>query len=324
VILRAVANTQTLTLRVERHALEVQPDGSLRQTLAQPMADVKTCTQAAAGDHLCEHQAAAFPAGSLVRFEAVATGTDGATASEAYFFAAGHYPQANGAVPIRLKTDTVRGLDVIFIGTTDLPPDSLRQSLDDVVHNLYFKYDPLRQWRGVYNFYYSRVAGEYRELCDFREPTNMAVLEATGDAVVFLHRAERQDCQIGKRISSELSNEKSLIHETGHVLFDLQDEYCCGSSYQAQPCMANLWSSATTCRAEAPALNYPVDSCVQLASGTSTRPFWRVDPDGDRGCIMDVSLRQRGSHFQRACDRRIEWRHQKCASGLCFTSPPCP
>lgn len=325
VTFRAVAAANTISLKYERFALAVAPDGTLTQTSAGPVQDLKVCNGSGA-ELTCTHSfSQGFPASSLVRFDVAASKPDGSSGSESYFLAAGDYPIADGAVPVRLKTGTTEGLDLVFIGTSDLGPEVLRRSLQDIVHKIYFKYDQLRQWRGVYNFYYSRVAGDYQEGCDFTNPDNMAVLEATGDAVVFVHQAEMRDCKYGKRISSEVWKEKSMVHETGHVLFDLQDEYCCDSNYFPQSCEANLWNTKALCEAAAPGLNYPVSACAQLVntSGT-TRPFWRVDPIGETGCIMGDGQHNPGSTFRTACERRILWRHQKCVAGRCFTTPVCP
>lgn len=326
VTLQAVARADKITLKYERFALQVEPDGiTLRQTPAEPLKEVKVCQSPPPGLSLaCDFTAPAFPPASLIRFEATAEGPGGAKGTETYFFAAGDYPLANAAIPIRLKTATTRGgLDLAFIGATDLSADQLRMALHKVV-DMFFTYDEIRDHRAFYNFYYSRVQGKYLQGCQFTQPGNMAQLEATSDAIVFFHQADLRDCRVGKSISSEIDSQASLIHETGHALFDLQDEYCCDSSYQEQGCAANLWSSLTSCQAAASALGYPSSACTQLTSGRSSIPFWRLDPDGGAGCIMGLGLFKPGAVFRAACQRRIQWRHQKCLAGRCFTTPECP
>lgn len=325
VTFRAVATARKIILRYERLSLTASDDGMVSQSVVEPLSTLTTCEGSGDSPITCVHEVAqGFPQASLIRFEAVAEGEAGAIGSESYFFAAGTYPVSSAAVPIRLKTSTSAGLDMVFIGTSDLSPEDLRASLHSVVYGIYFEYEALRNARGVYNYYYSRQRGGYSEGCRFSNPSNMATLEATGDAVVFLHRATMRDCKVGKRISSEVSNEKSLIHETGHVLFDLQDEYCCDSSYRAQQCVPNLWTSRQGCQDAAPGLDYDELACAQLATGHESLAFWRIDPDGDGGCIMGPGQHTPGSGFRTACRRRVAWRHQKCLAGTCFTTPACP
>jgi hypothetical protein len=325
VTFKATAVATKLTLRYERSALTLNQDGTMTQSIVEPLTTLKTCKGSGASPLTCEHRpATGYPAGSLIRFDAVAEGNGGAVGSESYFFAAGTYPDKNAAVPIRLKTSNTAGLDLVFIGTSDLSTADLRASLQDVVYQIYFKYPEMLTARAVYNYYYSSNRGDYTEDCSFSNPANMAVLEATGDAVVFLHRATLRDCKVGKRIASEIDNEKSLVHESGHVLFDLQDEYCCDSSYKAQQCVPNLWSSQQQCESAAAALGYEKSFCRQLKDDQESLPFWRIDPDGETGCIMGDGQHNPGSAFRTACQKRIAWRHQKCLGGRCFTSPVCP
>jgi hypothetical protein len=125
-------------------------------------------------------------------------------------------------------------------------------------------------------------------------------------------------------MSSEINYDKTLIHESGHALFDLKDEYCCDSSYSQQACVPNLWSSLANCQADAPNLGYAASDCVRLTSATQTLNFWRVDPTGTSGCMMGPSQHNAGSDYLSADRRRITWRFGKCMGGECFPTPACP
>jgi len=84
----------------------------------------------------------------------------------------------------------------------------------------------------------------------------MANLSAVGDTIAFLHQTDLRDYRSGNRMSSEIDYDKTLIHESGHALFNLMDEYCCDSSYSQQDCVPNIWSSLAACQADAPNLGY--------------------------------------------------------------------
>lgn len=265
-----------------------------------------------------------FPANSLIQFKATAYCPQGNAASETYSFAAGDYPWPDDPIPIRVKGDTANKLDVVFIPDTDITVTNFRDQLDEVVENLYFKYGIIKSWRGYYNFYYSSIQGNYEELCQFVNPTNMANLNVVADAVAILHTTGLRDCRSGNLISSEINYDKTLLHETGHVLFNLQDEYCCDSSYHPQDCVPNLWNSLAACQADAPNITHPATNCAQLSKGTQTLPYWYIDPAGADGCMMGDGQHNANSDFGKACQRRIQWRYAKCGQGQCFTTPECP
>jgi hypothetical protein len=194
--------------------------------------------------------------------------------------------------------------------------DAFRAALPSVIGGLYFKYAIIKDGRGFYNFYYSGKQGNYESGCNFNNPSNMATLTATGDAIFFLHKDEERDCSTGKRVSSEINYDKSLVHETGHILFGLKDEYCCDSSYSAQPCFPNLWDSLSACQAAAPIIGYPATNCQRLGSLN----FWRIDPSNTTGCIMGDAEHKPGSDFRKACRRRILAKYTRCGNGNCAAS----
>jgi len=332
------ANTEAVTFRAEangtvdkivlsyrRFNLTVAL-GVLIQTEVVPMTDLATCDPAGTISTLtCSHtMPSAFPASSLIEFQATVYDGDGKTNSDVYSFAAGDYPLPDDPIPIRLKGDTAGHLDVVFIPDTDITVANFRSQLGTVVEQIYFKYEAIKTWRGLYNFYYSAQQGNYEESCSFTNPSNMATLTAVGDAVLFLHQNTLRDCRSGKRISSEINYDKSMIHESGHVLFNLQDEYCCDSSYSPQACYQNLFSSLASCQTEAANIGYPTSNCVQLTDGTTTLSFWRIDPSGANGCMMGPHQHSSDSDFNQACRRRINHRYGQCGAGDCFSSPECP
>jgi hypothetical protein len=323
----ATGSVKSVTLSYQRYSLSLNGSGDIVQTPDGSEVQVKTCNAASGATSLnCTHtMASAFADNSLITFSAKVIDTDNKSSTESYSFAAGNYPLPNDPIPVRLKGGTTEKLDVVFIPDTDITVANFRNNLDEVVEDLYFKYDAMKTWRGLYNFYYSGVQGNYEELCSFTNPSNMAQLTAVGDAVVFLHQNSLRDCRSGSRISSEINYDKSIIHESGHVLFNLQDEYCCDSSYSPQSCYPNLWSTQAACEAAASDIGYPTSNCVQLSSAGTTLNFWRIDPStSPKGCMMGPYQHTSDSDFAQACMRRINHRYGKCMAGDCFSTPECP
>jgi hypothetical protein len=321
----AEGTVDKIELAYERYSLTVS-GGNITQTLAEAKTVVKTCDPGGNVNTLtCTHTMPnAFPSSSLIRFSATSWDGDGTRSTETYDFASGDYPLPDDPIPIRVKGDPTDHLDVVFIPDTDITLASFRDQLDEVIEDLYFKYATFKSYRGYYNFYYSGQQGNYEELCVFTNPPNMANLTAVGDSVAILHQTNLRDCKSGDRFSSEINYDKTLVHETGHALFDVKDEYCCDSSYSQQACVPNLYSSLANCQADAPNVGYPTTNCVQLTSATQTLNFWRIDPSDATGCMMGPAQHNAGSDFAEACERRIEWRYGKCGGGDCFPSPACP
>lgn len=317
--------TDKIELAYERYSLTVS-NGDVTQMLADARTVVKTCDPAGNVDGLtCTHtMPAAFAAASLIRFTATSYDAEGDTSSETYDFASGDYPLADDPIPIRVKGDPVDHLDVVFIPDTDITLASFRDQLDEVIEDLYFKYDEFKVWRGNLNFYYSGRQGNYEEMCSFTDPPNMAELTAVGDSIAILHQSDLRDCKSGDRFSSEINYDKTLVHETGHALFGLKDEYCCDSSYSQQACEPNLYSSLANCQNDAGGVGYPQGDCTKLTKNGNSVNFWRIDPADATGCMMGDAQHNSGSDFAKACARRIAWRYGRCGSGDCFPSPECP
>ena len=283
----------------------------------------QTCTrQGASGSLTCTYKMPfAFPPSSLIVYTARASGRAG-NWTEAYAFAAGDWPWPDDPIPIRLKGDTTSKLDTVFIPDTDITLANFRDQLDEVLEQ-YFRYDAIRMNRGLHNFWYSGQQGHYEAFCGFTNPPNMANLTAVADVVAFLHTTKLRDCSSRPRMSAEIDDEKSIVHESGHMFYNLQDEYCCNSKYKPQSCAPNIYGTLASCEEDAPRLGFPISFCTQL-TGTSTLNVWRVDPSTEPPCIMGPNQNKSTSVFREACARRMNFRYDNCLNGNCFPSPECP
>lgn len=329
VILKAegTGDIDRLVLAYRRCTLGENVSGNHKQTCPSSWITAQNCDPPGTESLVnCEYTVSGgFPAGSLIEYRAIAYGPQGNSATETYSFAAGNYPWPDDPIPIRVKGEPQAKLDVVFIPDTDITLSSFRSLLDEVVEDLYFKYvSDIRIWRGLYNFYYSGQQGNYEQFCNFTMPSNMANLAAVGDTIAFLHQAELTDCRLGNLMSSEINYDKTLIHETGHALFDLRDEYYGQTNYAQQACYPNIWDNLADCEADASQISHSPSFCSQICSGANCVNFWRIDPTTPNGCIMGPSQHNADSEFGKACQRRIRWRYGKCIEGNCFTSPDCP
>ena len=320
---RATGDIKKISLHYERYTLSKDASGRQTQHLAEREITVQTC-EAANGVSLleCEYEVTGgFPASSLVKYKAVAHFKDGSQSLDTYSFAAGAFPWPDRPIPIRVTGDIRSRLDIIFIPTKDLTLGQFKNGLSSVIYQLYFANPWYGNNRVMFNFWYSGEFGDYQQLCKFLDPGNIASLSAIGDAIAFLHKKNMRDCRSGKRFSSEIDYGRTLLHESGHALFGLMDEYCCDSRYEQQPEFPNLWSSLAACEADAPNVLYPKRLCTQLANKEGrTIDFWRIDPVTPApGSIMGPAQHDDPSSTHlNANARRILWTFDKCLSGDCM------
>jgi hypothetical protein len=272
----------------------------------------------------------------MIEFQSKVLLWNGTSRTETYKFASGNYPFEGAPIPIRAKGDPKATLDVVIIPDSDLLNDwyvtpwnpdgnwdGFRSFLDDLVEGVYFDFSAVREWRGLYNFYYSPKSANFDEAtCTFMVPDNLAELQVVADSLLYAHSKEMWDCKLNDKFSSENWYGKSIAHETGHALFGLRDEYA-GANYGFYPphaCMSNIFSSEAVCAAEAPSIGLPASFCV-LAD--ATWGVWRIDPADAKGSLMGPAQHYSWSDFGLASLRRISWRYDKCLSGDCMAADEC-
>jgi hypothetical protein len=314
----AVPRESNTTVELAYEVLKLTATGNqLSQTVVTPMAVVRTCQDQPVNQGCTFTAAAAFPNHSLIRFRATQRRADGsAPVIDEYSFAAGTFPLPNRPIPIRATGRLLPRLDVVFVGDRDLTRP-LRSSLADVLERN-FRSRITEEHRGLFNFYYTAQTGHYSGGCDFDDPSNYTELSAASNVLVYLHRVDRRDCYDGNnRMSAELTSVATVLHEYGHALFGLRDEYCCDTKSRQQNCFPNVWNTKTACT------NDPINAgrtCVRvkriLVNGQQY--FWRTDPgSGTNECVMSG-----GVAFGRSCLRRVRWRFDSCRAGDCFEDCP--
>jgi hypothetical protein len=186
--------------------------------------------------------------------------------------------------------------------------------------------------RDKWNFYVNPVTGGLMQTTigtvvnrSMTQPTNWAQVSAIADAVAYVHNnADWRDFASfgGGGIGSftiEASLTGTILHETGHAIFGLSDEYCCDggiitTSWQHE----NMFSSQASCQASAGVHGIAAANCSQLtttngfcggadASGNpilgGTNQQWRQDAAGDlMGCGGNA-----GANAGVLDDSRIHW-----------------
>jgi hypothetical protein len=104
---------------------------------------------------------------------------------------------------------------------------------------------------------------------------------AFADQIVLIHQNELRDCGGGGRATAEPTSFRTIVHETGHGLFGLPDEYCCDGGYFVMAPV--MYSSQASCTGDA--ANAGWRSC-QSHTATSGSVWWRSQGNITTNLIM--------------------------------------
>ena len=319
-----IEGVQTIEIWEDRNQLAICPGGV-------PCATPVSTTQIADCNYpflrfkaTCEFVTpSGYPDASLIGYRAVVTDSFGRSASDGWiYYAAGAYPWPNEAIPIYTSADTANAVDLVFIPDLDYGGDTagFMQDASDQVANTYFSDRPFsRQIRGnrqYWNFYITYEPGDaqgYPAGCN-TAPANWLTLRAVVNSGGILHRDSLRDCSgvgDGSIFSVEgpsATPNGTTIHETGHSVFSLADEYCCDGGYFETLIEPNVFMSEANCQANAAAHGWDPSDCTAIG----TTGAWRSD--GDRDIMVSSGT---FSRFRRSGRASIEWHYSQCDAGNC-------
>ncbi len=267
------------------------------------------------------------PDNAIIRYRAVAKSPLWRTSTDEYSFAVGDFPCEQYPVPIRASTDdTSKSMDIVVVRDPDIEEEFFLSYLRDLIDDKFFRFDVFRKARHLHNYWYSRETGDYRRqngVCVFEPPNaagdslfNLSDEAHVADVFLFLHATDQEDCASGVNFSSEFWLEHTIVHEAGHAIFDLRDEYSLADNPYAPPQTQgppNLWDSKDKCEADSQALGLDSEGCRTRSTGGSHAI---IDAAGVRGCVM--GYQNPTSDFGPACRLRIHWKHRECEAGNCF------
>lgn len=232
------------------------------------------------------------------------------------------------ARPVIWRTDapsstTDRGdkIDLGFVPDPDMP--NYRAFTDDmqalVLPLLYTDTNQFsvwtRTWKNLFNVW-AGPAGADGEGCTRTFNVPASTVRGAFDGTAILHRNAFRDCasiSLGGGSGTTQTNLADapwvLLHEAGHFLFGLGDEYFGGGNSSISKPM-NVYGTEATCQSNSTTNSLPSSQCVQIGtSGT-----WRND-DGVATTMEDRVLT---SDFQTLSGRAMSNQVSACVSGACY------
>jgi hypothetical protein len=243
-------------------------------------------------------------------------------------------------VPGHTNGDSDERIDLVFVMDKDYIDgfDAFLKAVEHQISDRLGGIAPVDTNLDKFNFYYTRLEGDVIDNDNNKEADNCGDASSLPDklleqctfenAVVVLHTQDLSDCKstIGEVsvFSAEGNADRSFIHEAGHALFGLKDEYdsnrsatpsCKYTNYTDGGTPSNIWATETDCRNDARDQGWDEDQCYMFTP--CQEDWWKLgDPsladndakykDNDYKFIM-----RDGSHFSNgwgdASARRINW-----------------
>jgi hypothetical protein len=166
------------------------------------------------------------------------------------------YPVTNMPAPVYAQGDPDDVFDMVFIPDTDITNiNTFYNHCRGAIRESFFDEPHTQFWRRQYNFYINAERGHATDYDrrgidgPHQPPSNNAYLSFTEGRVI-MHQNELRDWATGGIFSTEMENRGTILHEAGHSLYDLRDEYALANHSQ-QAKFPNNWSTLAGAQADA-------------------------------------------------------------------------
>lgn len=279
------AATQTVTFTADA----VDGDGIDKIKIYVNNGLVKTCN----GNTSCSYTGGPYPAQDqgFVSYRVVAKDTKGFVKEVGpYTFAVGRPWNNQTWVPIR--TSSLSSQDSINVCFGFDPNSGYNNNLhtflsdvEDKIFDRYLQTDQIKENESKYKFYYTATP---LDASNCGATIGNAVVFAAGthcNAFVVLHNDSRRDCTSGSVFTAEGYTTKAFVHESGHALFGLADEYEGDTSYHLASPHPNIWPDLSSggsqgkqwCEADITAYGGDTTKCNEFCNDPSDCGFgwWR-------------------------------------------------
>ncbi len=238
-------------------------------------AQVKSCANVANGA-TCSFTGGPYPAyqGTTVSYAANATDSQNHTVVSGYFYFGitdTNYNWAHDWIPARYVGATSSHIDLVFHPTSEYTSlGTFVTDVGDKIWNRYHAQDVIR-FPGnfnLFNFYVYKNAATVTNCGTVHTDADTDMPWRNVDAV--LHVADFQDCSsvaLQHFTAEGSTNTKAFLHESGHAVLGLSDEYDgCYTAYFQPADEPNIWSSSAACQSEQTAKSRSTSACWKFTN----------------------------------------------------------
>lgn len=217
-------------------------------------------------------------------------------------FATRPYPVTNQVIPVYVVGNQDKVMNLVFIPDTSMNSrmDLFYSSVGSQIDSTFHQEDWVRRFRGSYNFFINPVTAIAR---DFNSglphvlPSNHSNLSFAQGRVI-LHFHDIRDQAGGGYFSAEYYVRGTMLHESGHSLYRLADEYDSDdASHWEEPVFPNNWDNRADAEAAAPSYGKTAADVQKMG----TRDWYRI-------CNNPCPMRSSGSpinNHDEPCKMRI-------------------
>ena len=272
---------------------------------------------------------------SIVTYRAVATPVRGPTVSSPSITYSSGQPEGRSARPVWWHTDRAPGTSsrsrislALFPGRKYTSSKSRYLKFADKVTQIVGRafFDDKTAFAKAYTsnrHLFDLWVGPAGVKLDLKKPCTLVYDKATGplrslvDTAAFVHFTNYRDCGSislkgdGTVSANEDTNGWILVHESGHFMFGLGDEYP-GGGHKSCSSPYNLFSSERECRRTAKDLGVSESACRPVEKGSN---MFRID-DGSAE-TMDADEIAKSS-FQVSSAAAVRNRFERCRLGHCY------
>lgn len=203
-------------------------------------------------------------------------------------------PACPACVPLLLgNPDTSQAIDIVFVMDNDYGTNRslFHNHTWGLIRNGYLGNAVLANHPSAFNFYVHDGVGDYEEVCDhWTLPSGFSRDCPFADNIAIIHRDNERDCAHGNVFSSEYNANVTVVHESGHAIFGLADEYCCDGGYWQDSSVPNIFSSLANCQSRADRTGASRADCFEFCPATKCWPGTAV---GEAACTAWATARGR-------------------------------
>jgi len=245
-----------------------------------------------------------YSANKLVRYRFLMTNGKNNTRSHYVTFAIRPYPVTDQPAPVFVQGDVDHVFDIVFIPDTDITNmNTFYGHCRKMIKDSVFAEPSIKLWIRQFNFYINPHTGhatDYDRIAidgSHQVPTNWANL-SFAEVKVLMHQNDLRDYASGGLFSTEQQNRGTMMHEGGHAMFELADEYCGGAHWQAAK-LPNNWSTLAAAQADAPSRHKTAADARQICSSDA---WYKICLDS---CQMKTSGLNRNNYDDPCTDRVV-------------------
>lgn len=260
--------------------------------------------------------AAGFPPESYVRYIFVVENSGKSKRSEEWLFAAGDWPFLDTPVPILANGPPGKRVNLTFVADEDEAAyedaATLLEDLEVLIFDGYHTNNAIEGDRRRYwQFYYSPEKGHIDNSGGIQEltlPDTVKESQISTHAAIVHKRIDFINFAVGERFSADVGSLRASVHEAGHAVFGLGDEYIVGLQRVSSAPHHNNFTSEEDAKKYNEENGWDDDEVPKIGCEFG-KCWWKPEPS-ELQCIMAVQSDEMLA-FERSCIRRVNWYYEQ-------------